>query len=136
MDLLDILKITASVCLAALTLFLVPTLVQIRRTGKKAEKLLTSLDKEIPSLLKSLSSTATELEVLSLTINSKVEQTDNIIETTRYASETLLTTSKIVRDAVVPIAAQIGGLHAGITTFISFFKTNSRDPERRENEQR
>ena len=127
MDPAAILKITTAVCLAALTLFLLPTLLQIKRTGKKAEKLLDNLDREVPALLKSLSSTATELEVLSLTINSKVEQTDNIIAAGRQASETLLTTSKIVRDTVIPIAAQIGGIHAGISTFIGFFKKDTKE---------
>lgn len=114
--------IVASVCLAAITVALIPVLLQIRRSAKQAEMMMSNLDRDITPILKSLSNTAAEVEAVTETINRKSKKVDEIILNVRDASETILVTSKIFRKTLLPVITNVGGVTSGIKTFMHFLK--------------
>lgn len=125
MTISDFFLLIASISLAVVAFITVPALLQIRRTFKKTETLIDTLNNEIGPLARSLKETASELQILSITLNSKVEKTDRIIETVQQSADTLLMSSRMVKDIAVPVMAQIGGLRAGVKAFTNFFTKSS-----------
>ena len=122
MAIIDIFYIVASVSLVVICAALIPVLAQVKQTARKAEITLETLNKDMEPLLQRVTEVSEELQILSASLNEKIEKTDHIIDTVQYAGDTLLTTSKIIRDTVTPVVAQIGGISAGIAAFTSFFK--------------
>jgi hypothetical protein len=57
--------------------------------------------------------------MLSEHINAKLVETEAIIRTAKYASESLLFTSKLIGSALAPAITQIGGLSTGIRAFFN-----------------
>ncbi|MFZ5766997.1 MAG: DUF948 domain-containing protein [Thermodesulfobacteriota bacterium] len=127
----DIFHITASIGIVLFVAVLVPTLAQIRRTARKAEETLEAINREIEPLLAKATETSSELQLLTVSLNEKVEQADSIIATLQQTGETLLSTANLVKKTVTPVIAQIGGISAGVAAFTSFFKKNEPPPERR-----
>ncbi|MFZ5759231.1 MAG: DUF948 domain-containing protein [Thermodesulfobacteriota bacterium] len=128
---IDIFYITASIGIVLLVAVLVPTLAQIRRTARKAEETLAAINREVEPLLAKVTETSCELQLLTVSLNEKVEQADSIIATLQQTGETLLSTANLVKKTVTPVIAQIGGISAGVAAFTSFFKKNEPPPERR-----
>lgn len=126
MTISDFFLLIASISLAVVAFITVPALLQIRRTFKKTETLIDTLNKEIGPLARSLKETASELQILSITLNSKVEKTDRIIKTVQHSADTLLLSSRMVKDIAVPVLAQIGGFRAGVKAFTNFFTKSSK----------
>lgn len=124
--------IVAGVAIAVITIFLVPVLLQLRRVGEKAEKLLGDLDRELPPLLKNLNESASELRILTASINRKVEEVDAIISVAKQASDTLAYTVDLFKQTVLPIITKVGGFSAGLLTIFSFLKKNRHNPNTEE----
>ena len=114
---LDIFLIFTACGVVILTAVLVPTLLQIKRTYRRAGDTLEVLEKELPPMSRKITAAATELELLAATCNAKVEETAVVLRTARQASETLLLTSQALKDSVRPIISGIGGLSAGVQMF-------------------
>ncbi|MBU0485245.1 MAG: DUF948 domain-containing protein [Proteobacteria bacterium] len=122
---IEFLIVIATFCLTAITSVLIPFLLQIKRTARKAEILITDLNRETPALLKSLADTAEELQRLSSSVNHKIGHTDLIISNVQRSSETLLDTTNMIKTNLIPIIAQIGGFSSGVKAFINFFSSKS-----------
>ena len=116
-SLTDLFLIIAGISIIIIMIFLVPLLVQLRQTARRAERLMDNLNQDLPPILSSVKSTAAETKVLSEHINAKLAETEAIISTVRYAGESLLITSKLIRSALAPAITQIGGISTGIRAF-------------------
>ena len=121
----DFLIVIATICLTAITSALIPFLLQLKRTARKAEILITDLNRETPSLLKSLAGTAEELQILSGSLNHKIGHTDLIISNVQRSTETLLDATDMIKTNLIPLIAQIGGFASGARAFIHFFSSKS-----------
>jgi uncharacterized protein YoxC len=119
---LDIFLIVAAIGIGAITTVLVPTLLQLKRTIHKTELFVETLNHDLAPLLRSLSQTSMELQILSTTLNDKLKRTDRIIDTIQHSSNTLLMATDMVKSTLLPIVTQVGGLSTGIKAIISFFK--------------
>lgn len=113
----DILQLIAALSVFAVAIALVPALLQMRRTLKKTETFVDTLNKHADPLCKSLTDAANELQVLSLSLTDKVEKTDAVIETAKHSADTVLMASQMLRDTVRPFISTVGGLGAGFKTF-------------------
>ncbi len=100
---------------------LIPTLQQIRKTAKKLEGTLDHVDKEMEPLIKSATDTAEELQILTASINDKIDQTDILFNEVQEAGHVLLATTHILKDKISPALIQIASLNAGIKAFTKFF---------------
>ena len=131
MAFIDIFYLTASISLIALIIVLIPTLVQLKRTALKAETALETINRDLDPLLVKVHEVSEELQILSASLNEKIEKTDTIIDTVQQAGDNLLSTTDVIRETVTPVVAQIGGISAGITAFARFFKKS--EPPKRSN---
>jgi ABC-type transporter Mla subunit MlaD len=124
----DYLIIITAVCLIALISVLIPTLIQIKRTAKKAETFTDQLNTNLQPVLDNITETSTELQNLSISIRDKIDRTGIILDTTQDASRSLLNTVDLLQETVTPIISQLAGISAGIKAFSSFFiKTEKKE---------
>ena len=115
----DLFLIVTTISIIFIMIFLIPLLSRLKQTVIKAERLIDNINHDLPSILSSLDSTASETRILSANINAKLAETDIIISSAKYASESLLQTSNIIRSTLNPAITQIGGLSAGISTLFN-----------------
>lgn len=122
MSVLDIFLIVAAIGIGVISIVLVPTLLQLKRTIHQGELFVNNLNQDLTPLLRSLSQTSMELQILSSTLNDKLKRTDRIIDTIQHSSNTLLMATDMVKSTLLPVVSQVGGLSTGIKAIISFFK--------------
>ena len=118
----EFLMAVTGLAIIVITIFLVPLLIQLRKVGERAEALLANLDQEIPPLLKNLNASAMELQLLTSSLNRKVEEVEQILGLARSASNNLLSTSDLFRNTLLPLITKIGSFGAGLFAFISYIK--------------
>jgi uncharacterized protein YoxC len=128
----DLFLIIAGLSIVAITVVLIPFLVQLKQTGRRAEKLMENIDKELEPLLVSLKITAAQLQDLSENINGKLAETDAIIKTARHAGESLLVTTSLLKTVLTPTITKVGGITSGIRAFMSFMHRSDRGRKERE----
>lgn len=126
MSVLDIFLIVAAIGVGVITAALVPLLLQLKRTIRKTELFVDTLSQDLAPLLRSLSQTSMELQILSTTLNDKLKRTDRIIDTIQHSSNTLLMATDMVKSTLLPVVSQVGGLCTGIKAIISFFQSTKR----------
>lgn len=122
MTISEMFLVAAGLAILAITIFLVPVLIQLRRVGEKAEALLDNLNQELPPFFKSLNQSAAELGVLASALNHRIDEMAQIISVARSASDKLLHTSDLFKTTLLPIITKIGSFGAGLYGFISFLK--------------
>lgn len=113
----DLFLIIAGISIIILMIFLIPLLSQLRQTARRAEKVMGNLNQELPAILASLKDTSAEIHITSAHFNAKLAQTDAIINTAKYAGESLLLTSKLIRSALSPAIITIGTINTGLRSF-------------------
>lgn len=118
-SLTDLFLIIAGLSIILLMIVLIPLLVQLRQTARRAEMVLDHLNQDLPFIISSLKSTAEEMKIMSAHINKKLAQTDAIISTAKYAGESLLLTSHLLRSALTPAIAKLDGISTGIRSFFN-----------------
>ena len=123
MSVLEIFLIVATIGIAVLCGALVPTLMQLKRTIRKTETFMDNLNQDFTPLLKSLSQTSMELQILSTTLNDKLKRTDRVIDTIQQSTNSLLVATDMVKNSVVPVISQVASFSAGIRAVLNFFKT-------------
>ncbi|MBU0483620.1 MAG: DUF948 domain-containing protein [Proteobacteria bacterium] len=120
MAVLDIFLLMITICLPALIVVLVPTLVQTKRSARKIEVLLDSLNQDLPPLLRALTQTSEEIQTITGTINNQTFRTDQVISTAQDAADTLYVTTNLIKNSITPVFAQISGINAGVQAFLYF----------------
>jgi len=119
--LVDFFLIFASVSVVVVAAMLIPAILQLRRTYRRAEEFFDAAQREIGPLSKKLGEAATEIEILAASCTARVEAADAVINTARQAADTMLLACDTVRNSVRPLITNIGGLAAGVRTFSHFF---------------
>jgi len=122
MTITEIFYLLAGLAIAILTLLLIPVLLQIRRTGRQAERLMTDLDREMIPLLKNLNDTTAEVQLLSNSINHKLDDIEQVIRTARHATENFLMASNLVKKTLLPVITQVGGISAGLLAIANLLR--------------
>ncbi|MCA1766414.1 MAG: DUF948 domain-containing protein [Desulfobulbaceae bacterium] len=114
----DLFMIIATVAIIVLLFFLVPFLIQLKQTARRAEALMEDLERDIPAILSSARNSAAEIQKLTESINHKMAETDEIFRRLKYATGTFLMTGKVVRSTLVPALVEIAGVSTGIKAFL------------------
>lgn len=122
MTLIETLYLVAVLAIAILTLLLVPVLLQIRRTYRRAELLMANLDQEMIPLLKNLNDATVELQLMSTSINHKLDEVEQVIRTARHATENFLLASSLVKKTLLPVITQVGGFSAGLLAIVKLLR--------------
>ena len=130
LSLQDLFLIIAGLSIIAITVVLIPFIIQLKQTGRRAEKLMDSIDNELEPLLISLKKTASQIQELSENINGRLAETDAIIKTARYAGESLLATTSLLKTVLTPMITKVGGLSSGIGAFMNLIHRSKPGRER------
>ena len=130
MELTDLLIIITVISLIVLLAFLIPALIQVKKTTRKTEILIDQLSVGLEPLLTNINGTSTELQELSETLREKIDKTDTILESAQEASFVLFNISSQLKEAVTPLIPQIGGIAAGINAFGNFFRVTQKQERR------
>ncbi len=111
-------------CLAhvILVIVMIPVLMQILKTAKQVEATLTRHDTILTPLLLTVSETVEELQLLTSSINNKVEKTDTLFAEIGEASHVVAATTSIIKDSIGPVLIQLAGVTSGIKAFTTFFR--------------
>ena len=126
----DFFSLLSAVSLFAIAIALVPTFLQFRRTLQKIEVFIEVLNTHVDPLCQSLTEAANEIQILSISLNDKLEKTDAVIYTAQKSADTLLTTTTMLKETVRPFITQIGGFSAGIMAFSNFLNRSWRTPKK------
>lgn len=118
---IDIFIIISAVSLAGIAVFMIPVLMQLRQTLKRADTLFDKIQHEIEPLSTALTDAATEIKELSISVNDKLDQTDAFLESLEKSGNIILHTSRAIRESTAPIISEVGALSAGIKAFMYFF---------------
>lgn len=118
-SLTDLFLIIAGISIIILMIFLIPLLAQFRQTARRAERVMDNLNQELPAILTSLKDTTAEIHITLAHINAKLAQTDAIINTAKYAGESLLLTSNLIRSALTPAIVTIGTINTSLRSFFN-----------------
>ena len=117
----EIFQIIIGLSAFACAVAIIPALLQARRTLKKAEVFMDSLNSHVDPLCKSITNAADELQKMSVSIKDKAEKTDAIIDIAMHSVNTLHSTSNMLKGTVTPFITHVGGISAGLATFAHFF---------------
>ncbi len=128
----QILTLALILMVVALTVVLVPLLIQLRNTLKKAERLFYRLEQELPPAVRKLGDTAAELTVLSENLNRRLGDLDQIISHARTASDHLADTGAMIKRAFGPWVIHAGTIGIGIRTFLEFLGHGKKRKKERE----
>jgi len=123
---IDIFIFISAISLGGIAVLLIPLLVQLRQTLKRADTLMEAMAKEIGPLATALTSAANEFKELSATANDKLDQTDEFLHSLEKSGDIILHTSKMLRESTAPIITEVGALSAGIRAFTYFFTRPNR----------
>lgn len=118
LSLTDLFMIIAAVAIIVLMFFLVPLLIQLKQTARRAEILMEDLDRDIPAILSSMRTTAAEMQELTGRINHKIAESDEIFQKVKYATGSFLMTGKLLRSTLVPAIIEVAGFSTGIKAFL------------------
>jgi len=113
----EILTLLGALSLFAIAMAVIPAILQLRRSLAEVELLIQSLNRHVDPLCKSLTEAGKELQILTLTLNDKVERTDTILRTVQKSADTLLATSNTLKQIARPLISNMGGVSAGVRTF-------------------
>ena len=116
----EIFLLVAAAAIIIVTIFMVPALIQLRRTGAKVEKLMAEIDRDGIPLLRSLNDAAVEVQLLSATLTRQVDDVEKLVRTARNATDSFMNTSMVLKKTLLPLITQAGGISAGLFTFANF----------------
>jgi len=120
LTLTEIFLLVASISVTVITIFLIPLLIQLKRTTKRAENLMEKVEGDLPELLNSMNNTASELNSISKSLNRKLAEVEFILDTARMTVESLFMTSNLFRKTLSPVLTGVGGLGSGLGAFLAF----------------
>ena len=124
-----------------IAIFLVPALLQLKKTLKSAERFMDDMDVSIKSLVydevkplvKSINDTMDEVEGIVKSARSSVEKLGAVVESVSAVGGTIRSINNLVdtkvKGALVDIAAYLVGIKVGIGTFVESIKSRSKKKE-------
>ncbi len=121
-------------CLLAVTVALVPTLLALRRSAERAERVLAALETELPPLLGEVQGLVRELRDLGRESRAEVQRIADLTERTQHAVDGVGRLLGAV--AGLTRAGQLVGLAAGLKAGLDVFLHRFRKQEGDHHEQR
>ena len=102
-------------------LFLIPALIQLRRTAVSAQGLIDKMNREVDPLIARLKETGENLNKVSLQAREGLESVRGFLEAVGDLAGTLKVTNSILRGSALRLLINTAGLIAGIKSGASTF---------------
>ena len=103
--------------IVTIAFFLVPALIQLRKTARKAEASLEAMNKDLQPLLSTLVETSNELQNLARVGQEQIKKTEKAIANINSVSMRMKNTGDVLWGLLVPLLVKTGGISAGIRAF-------------------
>jgi len=129
MSFLQALWLIITVIILGLAFYLIPVLVQLKKTLESVDSVVKKADRDIPSLLNELNETVTHLKNVSANVDKTLTQVSGTVTAVRSAAYRVGSFGKILDESVNPkvllMAAILLGVEKGIGFIISRGKKKS-----------
>gem|GEM_PF-2313477 len=130
MTITDALILLGMLSLVLIAATAIPALLQLRRVFLKVEIAVDHLNRDLAPLAQQLTKTASSLEELSHSLNTRLNQADRVVATLQHSADVLLTASTLIRNSIRPVIANVGGFTAGVRAVARFLGRPTSDKRR------
>lgn len=113
--------IIIAVALVVLIAITLPTILQVRKTAKSAEDLLTTMNRDLDPILKDLRKTTANLEEASAKLREGAQVVAGAMGTLGVVGELVKGTSDLVRGNVINFFGHAANLATGYKTGLKYF---------------
>jgi uncharacterized protein YoxC len=124
-----LLTISVTVIAASLVLFvafLIPVLLQIRRTSRELEKLFDTARMQVTPLSHDLAAISLEIKSMLQSIRRQVDKVEDGITAVRDSAlrlkEFQLEVQQMIEDPLIELAALVKGVSRGVEAFLRIFR--------------
>jgi len=108
------------------TIFLIPVLLQIRRTSRELEKLIDTTRLQMVPLSHDLTTISSEVNDLLKSIHRQVDKVEDGITSVRDAARSLrsfqMEIQRVIEEPLIELAALVRGVLHGLDVFLSGFR--------------
>ena len=116
--------VIAAIMVLAL-IFLIPVLLQVRRTAREAEKLIDSVRLQVAPVSHDITAISQEVKSVIQSIHRQVDRVEDGIETVHdmaiRAKEFQLEVKRRIEEPLLQLAAVLGGVKRGVEAIASIF---------------
>ena len=128
MTIMHFVLLVFAVLAAALVGYLIPVLIQLRKTLFSVEQLVEESGKELLPLLRDLGETAAHVRHISTQADEAVKNLGSATGLIRGAAEKIGLLGQVLEKQVIPRVAVISALAFGIKKGIGFLRKRKREP--------
>ncbi len=128
---LDFAAVVIAVAFVVLVGYVVPTVIQLRRTVTQSEQLLARINAELPELLNDLKRTNENVRVMSAQARESVEQASGLMQALGNAGQTVNQVHGAVRDKGTMLLVHLGRVLAGMKAMAHTVQDHVRNKEER-----
>lgn len=123
MAIVEVAVLLVAVAFAVLVAYLVPTLIQLKKTIGEADELLTKMNAELPLLLKEMRATSENLNALAEHARSGIEHASGFLHAIGSVGDTVQQVNDVVRSTSGTLAMHLAGIAmAGFKAISSVLK--------------
>ena len=116
--------VIAAIMVLAL-IFLIPVLLQVRRTAREADKLIDSVRLQVAPVSHDITAISQEVKSVIQSIHRQVDRVEDGIETVHdmaiRAKEFQLEVKRTIEEPLLQLAAVLGGVKRGVEAIASIF---------------
>ncbi len=123
----EIAAILVAVAFAVLVGYLVPLLIQVRRTVAESEQLMARMNSELPSLIAELRAMSQNLNDLTEQARSGVEHASVLLHAAGQLGESVQVVHKLVKGSGGSLLANMAGIVAGLRAARDVMKERFRE---------
>ena len=123
----EIAAILVAVAFAVLVGYLVPLLIQVRRTVAESEQLMARMNSELPSLIAELRAMSQNLNDLTEQARSGVEHASVLLHAVGQLGESVQVVHKLVKGSGGSLLANMAGIVAGLRAARDVMKERLRE---------
>jgi uncharacterized protein YoxC len=112
-----------AIAFVLLIAFTIPTIIQIRRTAKKAELTTSILNQNLPGILANLDQITTNLTQTTQTVYEQVEGLKNVVDKFNYIADDVVDFERSIRAEIeIPIMETVNTISAVIKATRAFLE--------------
>jgi predicted PurR-regulated permease PerM len=131
----EVAVIVIAVALVLLIGFLIPVALQVRKTAKSAEVLLTNVNRDVEPILRSLNKSVANLEEASAKFREGAHSFAEALGTLKVVGEVVKGTGDLVTGNVVSFLGRVGSLAVGYKTGLKYLFSHLFQKEVKDDEQ-
>jgi uncharacterized protein YoxC len=122
----EISVLIASLAFLLLVIFAIPTLIQIRRTAKKAETSIQSLNQNLPGILTNIDEITTNVTQATQSVGQNIDGLKDVVNKFHLVADDVVQFEQTIRGEIEPpildTLGTLSGIVKGIRTFVEVWR--------------